>query len=77
MRRLLSAFTVPPTVSDGGVGDPVHRKGFEPVGFRPHQNPFYVALSWCDLEAGRLKTEAAKVVPWFIASFREARAKRV
>jgi hypothetical protein len=54
----------------GGVDDPVRRKGYEPAGFRPHQNPFYVALPYCDMEAGRLKAEAAKIVPWFIASFR-------
>jgi hypothetical protein len=54
----------------GGVDDPVRRKGYEPAGFRPQENPFYAALPYCDMEDGRLKTEAAKVVPWFIASFR-------
>ena len=54
----------------GGVDDPVRRNGFEPVGFRPLQNPFYVALPYCDMQAGRLKPEAAKMVPWFIAGFR-------
>ena len=54
----------------GGLDDPVRRKGFEPVAFRPLQNPFYVALPYCDMQAGRLKPEAAKVVPWFIESFR-------
>src|SRR5258707_749409 len=54
----------------GGVDDPVRRNGFEPVGFRPLQNPFYVALPYCDMQAGRLKPEAAKMVPWFIERFR-------
>jgi len=54
----------------GGVDDPVRRKGYQPAGFRPHENSFYVALPYCDMEDGGLKTEAAKVVPWFIASFR-------
>jgi hypothetical protein len=54
----------------GGVDDPVRRKGYEPAGFRPQENPFYAALPYCDMESGRLKTEAAKMVPWFIASFR-------
>jgi hypothetical protein len=54
----------------GGVDDPVLRKGYEPAGFRPQENPFYAALPYCDMEDGRLKTEAAKLVPWFIASFR-------
>jgi hypothetical protein len=54
----------------GGVDDPVRRRGYEPTGFRPRENPFYVALPYCDMRAGRLKPEAAKVVPWFIAQFR-------
>jgi hypothetical protein len=54
----------------GGVDNPVRRKGYEPAGFRPQENPFYAALPYCDIKDGRLKTEAAKVVPWFIASFR-------
>jgi hypothetical protein len=56
--------------SYGGVDDPVHRNGYGPAGFRPLQNPFYVALPYCDLQAGRLKPEAAKVVPWFVERFR-------
>jgi len=56
--------------SYGGVDDPERRKGFEPAGFRPLENPFYVALPYCDMQAGQLKAEAAKVVPWFIAGFR-------
>jgi hypothetical protein len=58
--------------SYGGVDDPVRRNGFEPVGFRPLQNPFYVALPYCDMQDGRLKTEAPKLVPWFIEAFRGA-----
>jgi hypothetical protein len=53
----------------GGVDDPVRRNGFEPAGFRPLQNPFYVALPYCDMQTGRLKPEAAKMVPWFIEAF--------
>jgi hypothetical protein len=56
--------------SYGGVDDPVHRNGYGPAGFRPSQSPFYVALPYCDLQAGRLKPEAAKVVPWFVERFR-------
>jgi hypothetical protein len=55
----------------GGVDDPVRRNGFEPVGFRPLQNPFYVALPYCDIQGGRLKAEASKLVPWFIEAFRD------
>src|SRR5260221_11638463 len=56
----------------GGIDDPVRRKGFEPVAFRPLQNPFYVALPYCDMQAGRLKPEAAEVVPWVSENFPRA-----
>jgi hypothetical protein len=56
----------------GGVDDPIRRNGFEPAEFRPLQNPFYVALPYCDVRDGRLKAEAAKLVPWFIEVFRGA-----
>jgi hypothetical protein len=56
--------------SYGGVDDPVRRNGFEPAEFRPLQNPFYVAVPYCDMQGGRLKAEAAKLVPWFIEAFR-------
>jgi len=56
--------------SYGGLDDPVRRRGYRPAGFRPLKNPFYVALPYCDMRAGRLKPEAAKVVPWFIERFR-------
>jgi hypothetical protein len=56
--------------SYGGVDDPVRRRGYGPAGFRPLENPFYVALPYCDICAGRLKPESAKVVPWFIERFR-------
>jgi hypothetical protein len=54
----------------GGVDDLARRKGCDPAGFKPQEKPFYAALPYCDMEDGGLKTEAAKVVPWFIASFR-------
>jgi hypothetical protein len=54
----------------GGVDDPVRRRGYEPTRFRPLENPFYIALPYCDMFEGRLKPEAAKVVPWFISRFR-------
>jgi hypothetical protein len=56
-------------ISYGGVDDPVRRRGYEPTEFRPRENPFYVALPYCDMRAGRLKPEAAKMVPWFIERF--------
>jgi hypothetical protein len=59
--------------SYGGIDVPVRRNGYEPAGFRPLENPFYVALPYCDIEGGLLKSEAAKVVPWFSAGFRGLR----
>jgi hypothetical protein len=56
--------------SYGGIDDPVRRSGYRPAGFRPLDNPFYVALPYCDMAAGRLKSEAAKIVPWLIERFR-------
>ena len=56
--------------SYGGVDDPVRRSRYGPAGFSPLENPFYVALPYCDMRQGRLKPEAAKVVPWFIEQFR-------
>jgi hypothetical protein len=56
--------------SYGGIDDPVRRCGYRPAGFRPRENPFYVALPYCDMAGGRLKPEAAKVVPWFVERFR-------
>jgi hypothetical protein len=56
--------------SYGGIDDPVCRSGYMPAGFRPLENPFYVALPYCDMVAGRLKAEAAKLVPWFVERFR-------
>ena len=53
----------------GGIDDPVRRSGYRPTGFRPRENPFYVALPYCDMAGGRLKPEAAKVVPWFVERF--------
>jgi hypothetical protein len=53
----------------GGIDDPNRRAGFLPVAFVPRQSPFYVALPYCDMEDGKLKAEAARVVPWFIESF--------
>jgi len=50
--------------------DPVRRRGYEPTRFRPLENPFYLALPYCDMVEGLLKPEATKVVPWFISRFR-------
>lgn len=44
----------------GGVDDPGSRNGYNPAGFTPKENPFYVALPYNDLNAqGNRKATAA------------------
>jgi hypothetical protein len=51
--------------SYGGVDDPEHRNGYWPAGFRPKENPFYVALPYGEFtEADCLKTSASRI-PWY------------
>lgn len=45
--------------------DPRYRRNFIPVGFIPRQNPFYIALPYCDVSRGNTKPEAKSVIPWF------------
>jgi len=45
--------------------DPRYRHNFIPSGFLPRQNPFYVALPYCDVSRGNTKSEVKRVVPWF------------
>ncbi|HEY5892282.1 MAG TPA: hypothetical protein VIT91_03535 [Chthoniobacterales bacterium] len=51
--------------------DPNARRNYIPIGFVPRQNPFYVALPYNDVEAGRSKPEAKVVIPWFRRAFKE------
>ena len=49
----------------GGIDDPVNRNGFNPAGFTPNDNPFYVALPFNDLDSnGDRKSTVSDVVPW-------------
>jgi uncharacterized protein (TIGR01370 family) len=49
----------------GGIDDPANRNGFYPPGFTPHDNPFYVALPYNDLDSnGAQRWNLASVVPW-------------
>ena len=47
--------------------DPRYRdsRTFVPRGFVPRQNPFYIALPYCDVSHGNTKPEVKSVVPWF------------
>jgi hypothetical protein len=52
-------------VSYGGVDDPERRNGYWPSGFKPKENPFYVALPYGEFGDGdKLKVRAQRV-PWY------------
>lgn len=55
----------------GGYDNPDTRwrRNFIPIGFTPRQNPFYVALPYCDVTRGTTKSEVSHVVPWFRDAF--------
>lgn len=48
----------------GGIDDPYHRRGYYPFGFRPKENPFYVALPYSDFDVFGRK-ENAKSIFWY------------
>ncbi len=58
----------------GGYDDPNpgnRDASFLPAGFRPKENPFYVALPYNDILNSRVtKAEAANIIPWFKEAFR-------
>jgi hypothetical protein len=43
---------------------------YTPKSFRPRENPFYVALPYCDLINGKFRPEAPAVIPWFWSNYR-------
>ena len=55
----------------GGLDSPntVDRQNYIPTSFVPHQNPFYVALPYNDVDDHHTKPEASQVIPWFRNSF--------
>ena len=52
--------------SFGGVDnpEPTTRGNYMPISFVPHQNTFYCALPYNDVEQGQFKPEAQNVIPW-------------
>jgi hypothetical protein len=55
-----------------GYDDPSlqSRRNFIPIDFLPHQNPFYVALPYNDVDdQHHTKPEAPKMIPWFRNAF--------
>ena len=61
--------------SFGGYDDPDPNNrttGFHPAGFRPRQNPFYVALPYNDIVSSqKTKEDAARIIPWFKDTFQK------
>ncbi|MGO9543948.1 MAG: hypothetical protein ACLPPF_04040 [Rhodomicrobium sp.] len=49
----------------GGVDNPEKRNGFHPAGFKPKQNPFYVALPFAEVDRNGNLKEIAKNIPGF------------
>ena len=55
----------------GGVDHPGKRNGYNPAGFTPKLNPFYIALPYNDIAPGGAHhPEASEVIPWFWRSYR-------
>ncbi len=55
----------------GGYDDPENRDGWQPKGFTPLLNPFYVALPYNDVARGGVhREEASEVIPWFWEAYR-------
>ena len=51
--------------SFGGVDHPFERNGHWPAGFKPKENPFYVALPYGEFEEDNSLKHAAQSVPWY------------
>jgi hypothetical protein len=49
----------------GGVDDPERRNGYCPAGFKPKENPFYVALPYGEFSEGNDLKSKAQRVPWY------------
>lgn len=53
----------------GGYDDPDNRCGYNPCGFTPKENPFYVALPYGEYaEGGGSRKASAAQVPWYSAT---------
>jgi hypothetical protein len=49
----------------GGSDNPKKRNGFQPQGFEPRENPFYVALPYNDFDSnGKRKKEVWQLMSW-------------
>src|SRR4029079_2863786 len=50
--------------SYGGVDEPEHRNNYWPAGFRPKENPFYVALPYGEFTEDNDLKISARGIPW-------------
>jgi hypothetical protein len=48
----------------GGIDNPEDRCGFEPCGFKPKENAFYVALPYDDMEENGRRKAVNGFIPW-------------
>lgn len=49
----------------GGVDEPTCRNGYQPCGFTPYENPFYVALPYGERTESDTEKSSAKNIPWY------------
>jgi hypothetical protein len=49
----------------GGADSDQCREGYNPCGFTPKENPFYVALPYAEFDASGALKESAKTIPWY------------
>jgi hypothetical protein len=62
--NLMSAWDAKWVEHFGGVDDPNNRCGYRPCGFKPKENPFYVALPYDDMEENGRRKEVNAFIPW-------------
>jgi hypothetical protein len=62
--NLMSAWDAKWLEHFGGVDHPNNRCGYQPCGFKPKENPFYVALPYDDMEENGRRKAVNASIPW-------------
>ena len=62
--NLMSAWDAKWLEHFGGVDHPNNRCGYQPCGFKPKENPFYVALPYDDMQDNGRRKEVNDFIPW-------------
>jgi hypothetical protein len=62
--NLMSAWDATWVEHFGGIDDPNNRCGYQPCGFEPKENPFYVALPYDDMQENGRRKEVNASIPW-------------